>query len=182
MEVLFNIDKKGSVVFINEAMDLSPELRFLNPAERLFLVLAYDYYSIYRQFPQHEKVIKALNHVHSVLNEIINTGTQKMLIAIECYKALQYDIRREQVTVYKAKLQQLDMDLQQASSSSSIKNIMDSKSLLKKAINEMEMEIETDLEVERSTKGGGTLSFLEKLKENKEQYRNIMTKRMSNVK
>ena len=177
MELLFNIDKKGSVVFANEAVDLSPELRFLNASERLFLVLAYDYYSLYRQFPQHEKIIKSLNHVSTVLNETVNTSTQKMLIAIECYKSLQYDIRREQVSVYKMKLQQLDADLQSASSSTTIKNIMDSKALLKKAIEEMETEIETALEIQNTIKGGGSNSLLEKLKQNKDTYRKIMAKR-----
>jgi isoleucyl-tRNA synthetase len=180
MEVLFNIDKKGSVIFINEAMDLSPELRFLNPAERLYLVLAYDYYSIYRQFPQHEKCIKSLNHVQTVLNESVITTSQKMLIAIECYKSLQYDIRREQVMVYRMKLQQLDTDLQNAASSTAIKNIMESKSLLKKAIDEMENEIETALEVKSTLRGGATNSMLEKLKLNKELYRSITSKRTVN--
>lgn len=181
MEVLFNIDKKGSVIFVNEALDLAPELRFLNPSERLFLILAYDYYSIYRQFPQHEKILKATNHVFTVLNDTIITTSQKMLVAIEMYKSLQYDIRREQVAVYKAKLQQLDGDLQNASSSTVIKNIMDSKKLLKVAIDEMENEIETDLEVKSTLKGGGSNSLLEKLKSNKELYRSIISKRVANV-
>lgn len=175
MEPLFNIDKKGSVIFINEAMDLSPELRFLNQSERLYLVLSTDYYSIYRQFPENERKIKSLNHVSTVLNEMVNSGTQKMLIAISCYKSMQYDIRREQVAVYKMKLQQLDNDLRDASSSSAIKNIMESKTLLKKAIDEMETEIETALEVKNTLKGGGTNSLLERLKANKEMYRKIIT-------
>lgn len=179
MEVLFNIDKKGSVIFINEAMDLAPELRFLNPAERLFLVLAYDYYSIYRQFPPQEKITKSINHVATVLNESVNITSQKMLVAIECYKGLQFDIRREQVMVYKMKLQQLDVDLQNAASSTVIKNIMDSKKLLKIAIEEMEMEIETALEVKNTIKGGGTNSLLETLKANAAQYRSITSKRQN---
>lgn len=181
MEILFNIDKKGSVIFVNEAMDLAPELRFLDNAERLFLILAYDYYSIYRQFPQHEKVIKSLNHVKTVLNETVNQITNKMMIAIELYRSLQYDIRREQVAVYKMKLQQLDTDLQNASSSTAIKNIMDSKSLLKKAIDEMEMEIEMAIEVKNTIRGGGTTSLLENLKANKDLYRTITTKRTISV-
>jgi len=181
METLFNIDKKGSLIFVNEAMDLAPELRFLDNAERVFLVLAYDYYSPYRQFPQNEKISKSLNHVLTVLNERINVGTQKMLIAIHLYKSLQYDFRREQVSIFKMKLSQLDADLQQASSSSAIKNIMDSKTLLKKAIDETENEIDMVVQVKNTVKGGGTVSILEKLKENQTLYNSITSKRKANV-
>lgn len=177
MELLFNIDKKGTIVFVNEALDLCPELRFLNPSERLYLILSVDYYTPYRQFPAIERVNKALNHVRTVMNETVNNTSQKMLIAIDCYKSLQYDIKRAEVEVYKNKLQQLNADLQSASSSTSIKHVLDSKVQLRKAIEELEQEIEMNIETKSLLKGNGTLSFLEELKSRKELYENITKSR-----
>jgi hypothetical protein len=158
-------------------MDLCPELRFLDDAERLYIVLVYDYYSMYRQFTESDRINKALNHIRTVLLMEINNISPKMEMAIEAYKSLQFDPKRELVNVYKVKIQQLSADLEKALAPSVIKNILDSQKTLKQATEDLVQEIEMGLEAKANLKGGGNLSLLEKLKLNKELYLQVIKKK-----
>jgi len=177
MELLFNIDKKGSVVLVNEAMDLCPELRFLSHEERLYIVLVYDYYSMYRQYSEQDRINKARNHLETVLGVSIDNTSTKMAMAIDAYKSLQYDPKRELVNIYKIKIQTLSDDLQKAIAPSAIKNILDSQKTLKQVTEDLIQEIEMGLEARATVKGGGTLSFIEKLKMNKDLYLQVIKSR-----
>ena len=177
MELLFNIDKRGSAIFAKEALDLCPELAFLSESERLFVILVYDYYSMFRQFTEQDRINKTTNHLINLFGVGVDPTTEKMKIAIDAYKSLQYDPRRELVSTYKAKIKSLSEEMDKTLSSTGIKNILESIERLKKAIEETTQEIELALESRNALKGGGDLSFLEKLKENKEYYLQITKKK-----
>lgn len=177
MELLFNIDKKGSAVFAKEALDLCPELAFLSEKERLYVILVYDYYSMFRQFPEQDRINKTNNHIISLFGSGVDASTEKIKIAIEAYRSLQYDPRRELVAVYKTKIQSLSAEMDKTLSSTGVKNILESIDRLKKAIEETTQEIELALETRNALKGGGDLSFLEKIKENKEVYLQVTKKK-----
>lgn len=177
MELLFNIDKKGTAIFAKEALDLCPELAFLSEPERLFVILVYDYYSMFRQFPEQDRINKANNHLISLFGKSIDPASEKIKNAIEAYRALQYDPRRELVAIYKIKIQSLSAELDKTMSSTGVKNVLESIDRLKKAIEETTQEIELALETRNALKGGGDLSFLERLKENKEVYAQVIKKK-----
>lgn len=63
MSYLFYSDIKNNIVLHPDCVKLSPELGLLNDKEILFIILAFDYNSIYRQFPERQRVSKAIWHV-----------------------------------------------------------------------------------------------------------------------
>ena len=63
MSYLFYSDIKNNIVLHPDCVKLSPELGLLSDKEILFIILAFDYNSIYRQFPERQRVSKAIWHV-----------------------------------------------------------------------------------------------------------------------
>ena len=110
MSYLFYADVKNNKVLHPDVVKLSPELALLSSEEVLFIILAYDYNSIYRQFPEKQRVSKAIWHVYNdsvpnLLNE--EKRPQRIKSAIEAYKSLQYNRNIELVEMYNKKIDDL---------------------------------------------------------------------------
>lgn len=179
MVCLFTINKKGNAILRKEALTLCPEFAYLTEQEVLCIILAYDYYSIYRQFPEDERRRRARAHVFAADNEKF-FELPKIKKAIELYKSLQYDHRRNQIIAYKRRLQHLDSLLESVGEDDlkKLKDVINSSKELRHAIKELEQELLIEEEEGvQETESNTKLSFLEKLQSNKERYKEITAKK-----
>jgi len=180
MSYLFYIDHKNNKVLHGDVVKLSPELALLSSEEVLFIILAYDYNSIYRQFPEKQRVSKAIWHVYNdnvpnLLNE--EKRPQRIKSAIEAYKGLQYNRNIELVEMYNRKIDELLKLLEAETSTTGIKNNMDSIDKFRKAIRSIESEIVEEKLMDGELKGNAQLSWLEKLQANQKMYFAVTAKR-----
>ena len=169
---LFSINKKGTILINPEAVKLCPELSVLDEKEVRFLILSYDYESPFNQQPEVERLHRAKNMVYD--NEPgLNTKDRKWLNAVEAYKSLQYNAKREMMRVYEKKLTVLSAELATEDSTTKIKSILESQKLIRTAIKEL-MEDLVETEEKRVTiRGGGQLSFIEQMMSNIQEYKRI---------
>jgi hypothetical protein len=180
MSYLFFCDTKNNILLHPDVVKLSPELGLLTDKEVLFVVLAYDYNSIYRQFPERQRVSKAIWHIYqdnvpNLLDE--EKRPQKIKKAIEAYKSLQFNRNIELVEMYNKKIDNLLLILENDNSTSGIKNAMDSIDKFRKAIRDIEGEIVEDKLIEGELKGNIKRSWLEKLQSNQKMYFAVTAKR-----
>tara|TARA_R110000822_G_scaffold67329_1_gene164018 strand:+ start:6795 stop:7316 length:522 start_codon:yes stop_codon:yes gene_type:complete len=171
---------KNNIVLHPDCVKLSPELGLLTDKEVLFIILAYDYNSIYRQFPERQRVSKAIFHVWQdnkpeLLNE--DKRPKRISAAIEAYKSLQYNRNIELVEMYNKKIDELLNILDNDNSTTGIKNAMDSIDKFRKAIKGIEAEIIEQKLMEGELKGQTRLSFIEQKKSNQKMYLSITAKR-----
>lgn len=184
MSYVFTIKKNGDAILHPDAIKLAPELAYLTKEEVLAIILAYDYYSQYRQHPEDERERRARAQVFGQDNEEF-FRLPKIKKAVELYKSLQFDPRRNQIMTYKDKLRELDTVLTALNEDDlkKISEVIKSQKELRKAISEIEIEINQEeednfVETEDKTK----LSFLEKLQSNKENYLKVINRKPAKVK
>lgn len=180
MSYLFFIDQKNNKVLHPDVISLEPQLALLTDKEVLFIILAFDYNSIYRQFPERQRVSKAIFHVWNdnkpeLLNE--DKRPKRISAAIEAYKSLQYNRNIELVEMYNKKIDDLLNILDADISTTGIKNAMDSIDKFRKAIREIEKEVVEEKLMDGELKGKTELSFLEKMKGNIKMYKSVTAKR-----
>ena len=180
MSYLFYSDIKNNIVLHPDVVKLSPELSLLTDKEVLFVILAFDYNSIYRQFPERQRVSKAIWHVYqdnvpNLIDE--NKRPQQIKKAIEAYRSLQFNRNIELVEMYNKKIDKLLLILEEDNSTSGIKNAMDSIDKFRKAIRDIEGEIIEDKLIEGELKGNIKRSWLEKLQSNQKMYFAVTSKR-----
>jgi len=176
MSYLFFIDSDNNAVLHPEVVKLSPELGVLSEEEILFIILVYDYYSIYRQFNEDDRIRKAMIHVWNDNNPKI-LQSPKVIRAIEAYRSLQYNPKVEQVKRYQMKIDQMIDTIEAETSVTAIKNAREIISGLRKEILELENEVADYARKHGKVKGGMQLSWLENLKENRALYNKIIEKK-----
>lgn len=174
MSYLVSINKNGRFVLCKEAYKLCEEFELLDEKEILCIALAYDYYSPYRQFPEDERIRRAKAHVYSTINSDF-FDKSRIKKAVDAYKSLQFDPRREQIKAYQRKLISLNniLDLTKDSDLKSIKEVTSSSKEIRRAIAELEDEIYKEEEQDFFTDDDKKLSVLERLIKNKERYLEI---------
>jgi len=180
MSYLFYADIKNNIVLHPDVVKLSPELGLLTDKEILFIILCYDYNSIYRQFPERQRVSKAIWHVWqdnmpNILDE--EKRPHKLKKGIEAYKSLQYNRNIELVEMYNRKIDDLLKILEKDESTTGIKNNMDSIDRFRKALRAIEEEVVEEKLMDGELKGNVKLSWLEKLQSNQKMYFAVTAKR-----
>ncbi|WP_298838875.1 hypothetical protein [uncultured Clostridium sp.] len=180
MSMLFYADVKNNIILHPDVIKLCPELSLLTDKEILFIILCYDYNSIYRQFPERQRLSKAIWHVWQdnkpeLLDE--DKRPQKIKKAIEAYKSLQYNRNIELVEMYNRKIDDLLKILEEDNSTNGIKNAMDSIDRFRKAIRAIEAEIIEEKLIDGELKGNVKRSFLEVLQSNIKMYYAVTAKR-----
>lgn len=180
MSMLFYFDVKNNIVLHPDVVKLSPELGLLDSKEVLFIALAYDYNSIYRQFPERQRLSRSIFHVWGdnkpeLLNE--DKRPKRIASAIEAYKSLQYNRNIELIEMYNRKIDELTQLLEVDSSSTGIAKNMDSIDRLRKAIRTIEGEVLEDKLIEGELKGNVKRSWLEVLQSNQKMYLAVTSKR-----
>lgn len=176
MSYLFYIDEKNKCVLRPECYKLSPELSILKEEEILFIVLAFDYHSIYRQFPEQERIKKAMFHVFDAhLPDILDKSSIKL--AISAYKSLQYDPKIELAQRYQKKINDLLETLDIETSASGIKKNTEAIDSLRKTIMSLENEVADSVVAKGQIKGNQELSWLEELQSNQKYYRTLIERK-----
>lgn len=179
MACLFTINSKGNAIIRPEATKLAPEFAYLSDKEMLCIILTYDHYSIYRQFPEDERRRRAKASVFGMDNESF-FDQPKILKAIELYKGLQYDHRRNQIITYKRKLDGINLviDSLDEKEFKELSSLMTTSTKLRAAIKEIEAEINQEEEDSlQEDESKNKLSFLEKLQANVARYKEVTAKK-----
>lgn len=174
MPYLFYIDKKNNTVLHEDCVRLIPELGTLNEQETLVIVLAYDYHSPYHQFPLEDRQRKALIHVYKGSSPEGFFKKKKIEVAIEAYKSLQYNHKRETIIKYREKVDLLTDLLMDTNEEKKIKEITSSTKELRRYIKELEEEVDSDVFEEGKITGNKELSWLEQMKENQDYYKSVI--------
>lgn len=176
MSYLFYIDEKNNAILHRDCVNLSPALSVLTDEEVLFIILAYDYHSIYRQFPEEDRIRKAMIHVYNDNNpKLMQRDVIKA--AIDEYKSLQYNPKAELATKYQNKIDSLLEKLQADDNPTSNKNILTVISAIRKDIMALESEIADEVQKEGVIKGQKELSWLEKLMRNQKYWKSVIAKK-----
>lgn len=183
MSYLFYIDQKNNKVLHPDVVRLEPQLALLTDKEILFLILAYDYNSIYRQFPERQRVSKAIWHVWQdnkpeLLPDNIDKRPKRISAAIEAYISLQYNRNIELVELYNRKIDEQMNILAEEKSVTGTKNASDNIDRFRKLIRAIEAEIVEEKLMDGELKGKTELSFLEKMKSNQKMYKSVTAKRV----
>lgn len=173
MSYLFVIDEKKKTVLHPYAVKLCPELKGLKEEDILFIVLAFDYHSPYRQFPERTRLVKAMFHVWGdnkpeLLEE--EDRPKYMKVAIEAYKSLQYNRNQELINTYLKKIEKAQEEILLEDSPTKLKNLREIISGFRKDIRELETEVVEQNILESELKGDRELSLLEQWQSNMKQY------------
>src|SRR5688572_12879309 len=141
MSCLFSTNKKRTIIIRPEAMQLAPEFSYLDQKEMMCVILAYDYHSIYRQFPEDERKRRAKAHVFG--HEQDNFFSQaKVIKAVEKYRGLQYNPIRNQLMAFKKRLDYYnDIIGKDDVESKEIDNAINMSAKIRKIILEIEDEL-----------------------------------------
>ncbi len=180
MSYLFHLNQKGSAVLHPEAVKLCPELRLLTEKEVLFVILAFDYNSIYKQFPERQRLTKAVwavwgDNNPKVLEE--DKREKRLQAGIDAYKSLQYNRNEDLIAVYQQKIDQSQQEIMAADSPTKLKNLREIISGFRKDIHELEVEIIEKNILESELKGDRELSLLEGWMGNIKYYNSIRFKK-----
>jgi hypothetical protein len=176
MSYLFYIDDKNNTVLHRDCVNLCPELSVLTNEEVLFIVLAYDYHSPYRQFPEDDRIRKAMIHVYNDNNpKLMERDIIKS--AIDAYKSLQYSPKIELAEKYQKKIDSLLLKLEADDNPTANKNILVVINAIRKDIIALESEIADEVQKDGVIKGQKELSWLEKLQRNQKYYKSVITKK-----
>ncbi|MCC7514558.1 MAG: hypothetical protein IT212_07680 [Bacteroidia bacterium] len=176
--LLISINKNNTVVLHPDAAKLEPILSHLTEDELMLIILAYDYYSPFRQLPEHERMRRAQSQVFKNKKRT-PFEEPKIKQAISAYMSLQYDERREQVKTYLAKISTINDAIRLSESPTTIANYVKINAELRKSVNAIEEELLMQEEKDAGVviQGKGSLSLLEKLTRNEKRYEEVTTRR-----
>lgn len=174
---LISLNKNGSFVLMPEVAQLEPTLAKLSEEELKAVILAYDYYSPYRQLPEHERTRRAHTQVFRNKRTTFWSET-KIKDAVSAYMSCQYDERREQIKTYQAKIAMINEAIHNSESPATLKNHIQINKDLRNALNEIEEELVMEEEKDLiAIKGKKQLSWLARIQRNKEKYKEVTTRR-----
>lgn len=167
---VFQIDRNHKVIANPDAVKLVPELRSLTMEQFWYVVLVTDYVDgPFRRKPIEERRILAARKIFGKDKRM--KESEKVLNAMEAYKGLIFDIRRETLDALKSKVMKLHKELLRPDiSPSQIQNIDKSINFLEKRIISIERDLDLEEEESIEIKAGRKLSMLEKWQRNQKQY------------
>lgn len=176
MSYLFLINEKKKTVLHPYAIKLCPELEVLTEQEVLFIIFAFDYDSPFKQFPERQRLSKAIIHVYgdnvpTLLDE--EKRPKKIKLAIEAYKSLQYDSNQELIATYQKKIDLAQSQILAEDTPTRLKNLRDIISGFRNDIRELQTEVVNKSIVLAELKGDRELSLLEDFQSNKNRYNSI---------
>lgn len=180
MSMLFYADAKNNILLHPYVVKMSPELALLDEKETLVVIYAYDYNSIFRQFPEQQRLLKSIWKVYGDNKpELLNKEkhSQRIKSAIEAYKSLQYNRNIELIELYNRKIdEQMDI-LDNDNSVTGTKNASENIDRFRKLIRGIEAEVLEEKLIDGQLKGKVELSYLERAKQNQKMYRSMIAKK-----
>jgi hypothetical protein len=158
---VFKVDKNFKVILNPEAVKLVPELSSLTNDEMIFVILVMDYEdSPFRKKPLEERRALAIKRVFG--DKPVNVDNKKIYDAMESYKSLVFDIRRETLDVYKLKAQLYHKEaLNPDVEFKRIKELDQAIQFLEERIDKIQTSLEVDELNEFELKGQKKLSHVE---------------------
>lgn len=167
---VFQVDRNYKVIVNPEAVKLVPELRSLTTEQFWYVVLVVDYVDgPFRRKPIEERKILAARKIFG--KDKAMKESKKVLNAMEAYKGLVFDIRRETLDALKTKVMRLHKELLRPEvTPSAIQNVDKSISFLEKRIISIEKDLDLEEEESIEIKAGRKLSMLEKWQRKQQQH------------
>ena len=158
---VFHMDKNFEIILNPEAVKLVPELRSLDQQELEYVILVIDYVDgPYRKKPLDERKLMARKKVYGDNKK--NTETKRIQIAMDGYKSLVFDIRRETIDVYNNKIRIIQREtLSPDTTFTRIKEINNTVEYLQDRIIKMEHDLDIDEKDDIKLEGKKTLSYIE---------------------
>lgn len=168
---VFAVDRNFEVLLNPDAVKLVPELTGLTDKELRYVILVVDYVdSPYRKKPFEERRLMAQKTVYG---KIASTPEPpKIKSAMEAYKQLVFDIRRETIDIYKDKILRLQKETIVADISfSRMKEIDSTISFLQDRVSSIEHDLDIEESEEIQLKGQKRLSYVEIWQRRQKDYR-----------
>jgi len=167
---VFKIDKNFEVILNMDAVKLVPELKGLDQDELRYVILVIDYVDgPFRKKPLDERRLLAKKKVYG--DSKANPETPNVLIGMDAYKSLIFDIRRETVDIYKAKIKVMQKEtIQETTTFTRLKELDSTMSFLMERIKTIEHELDIEEDEEIELKGKKKLSYLEIWQRNQKDY------------
>jgi hypothetical protein len=172
---VFQLDRNFKIILNPEAVKLVPELRSLDEKELEYVILVVDYIdSPFRKKGVDERKLMAKRKVYGDTKK--NVETKKLINAMDGYKSLVFDIRRETIDVYKKKIKRLQRETLTESDDYNLelrrlKGINESIDFLQGRIIKMERDLDADeKESNMVLKGNRRLSYIEIWQERQKRY------------
>jgi hypothetical protein len=167
---VFKTDKNLDVILNIDAVKLVPELKGITSEELKYVILVMDYVDgPFRKKPLDERKLMAKKSVYGKMT--INPETPAVLIAMDGYKSLVFDIRRETIDKYHAKIRMMQKELLRDDTSLiRIKELDTSITFMQDRITKIEHELNIEEDEEVELKGKKKLSYLEIWQRNQREY------------
>lgn len=169
----FKVDKDFRVILNPEAVKLVPELAGINEKELLYVICVVDYESSpFRKKPLDERRILA-SRKYFKGKDWESVETDRIKMAMDAYKDLVFDIRRETIDKYKRRVlllqkESLEDDIQLAR----LKDIDSAITFLTQRIDKLQHELDIEEQSENvKIKGGRKLSFVEIWQRRQQRHR-----------
>lgn len=168
---IFRVDSNFQLILSKDAARLCPELVDISEDELKYIILAYDYLeSPFRKKPIEERKRIARRRIWKNSRKTPEK-TAKIKKAINAYKSLIYDSKREAVDSYKQKIHNLNMEISKSDDFKEIQEKAKIVSFLESKVAEYETDIQAgEVNFELKLKGDKKLSYVEIWQRNKQAY------------
>lgn len=176
MSYLIQIDEKTGQILHPEVLKLCDSFMALSEKEMLYVALFADYSSIYHQLPEHDRRRRAMWHAFNE-NEFDLIETPRILAAVDDYKSLQHDPKKELILRYQKKIDAMLNILDEETTPNGIEKATKAIKSLRENIVSLQTEVNEQAKADGVIKGDRQLSFLEKKKSNKKDFKAITSKR-----
>jgi hypothetical protein len=157
---VFKIDKDFRIILNKDAVKLVPELSSLNENELKYVILVMDYVDgPFRRLPIDERRDLARKKIYGNLK--VNPESEKVKVAMEAYKGLVFDIRRETIDIYNKKIHQLQKETLSDISINKIKEYDQSITFLQTRVETLLHDLDMEEDKEMQLRGDREISYIE---------------------
>jgi len=166
---VFQLDRHYKIIVNPEAAKLVPELKTLTEEQLWYTILVADYKDgPFRLLPIEERRLMAARKIYGK-DKILKEDRIKH--AMEAYKSLVFDIRRETLDALKTKALKLHQELLKDSiTPRQIQDIEKSLSFIENRIISIEKDLDMEEQESIEIRGNKKLSMIEKWQRNQKKY------------
>lgn len=167
---VFKVDKDFNVIVNIDAVKLVPELSNLSQEELRYVIMVVDYVDgPFRKKPLEERKLLAKKKIFGDIKH--NPEIPKVQIAMDAYKSLVFDIRRETIDIYTGKIKELQKEsITKDITFQKMKEIDTSIGFMTERISKINKELDIDESEEIEVKGKKRLSYIEIWQRNQREY------------
>jgi len=168
---VFQVNSNHTILLNKDAVKLVPELSSLSEDELWYVILVADYIDgPYRKKPYEERVNLALRTIWG--DKRNPPKSEKILNAIDAYKSLVFDIRRETVDIYKRKVSMLQKEtLRDDIEIKRLREVDQNIRFLEDRITAIEHDLDIEEQEHIEVKGQKKLSYLEIWQRRQKEYK-----------